>query len=79
MHIFKNGYVGGAVLIVPFARKLRKHVEYEKFLCRMLIDNDKTREFKQRTADLKDQIYAMRYNSALAERLTAAGRKKNGS
>ena len=79
MHVVKNGYVAGAVLMIPFSKKLREHVEYEKFLCRMMIDNEKTQEFKQKTAQLKDQLFALRYNSSGAERLTAAKRGKDGS
>ena len=79
MHIKKNGYVGGAVLLLPFAKKLREHVEYEKFLCRIMIDNETTQQFKKNTAELKDQLYAFRYNDPSVERLTAAGRKTNGS
>lgn len=75
MHLRKNGYVGGAVLLLSFSKKLREHVEYEKFLCRIMVDNEKTREFKKNTAQLKDQIYALRYNNPASERLTAAGRK----
>jgi hypothetical protein len=77
MHTKTNGYVSGALLAMPFAKRFRKHVEYEKFLCRMLVDNDITKEFKKSTSALKDKIYAMRYNSPIAEALTAAGRKKN--
>lgn len=29
MHVNKNGYVAGAVLMIPFAKKFREHVEYE--------------------------------------------------
>lgn len=76
MHSRKNGYVGGAVLLIPFAKKFREHVEYEKFLCRLMIDNEETQKFKENTTNLKDQIYNLRYNSPAAERLTAAGRKK---
>lgn len=78
MHISKNGYVGGAVLLLPFTRKLRAHVEYEKFLARIMVDNEQTREFKRKTEAHKDKIYKLRYNSELAERLTAAGRDKKG-
>lgn len=79
MYISKNGYVGGAVLLLPFTRKLRAHVEYEKFLARIMVDNEQTREFKRKTEAHKDKIYKLRYNSALAERLTAAGRNKKGN
>ena len=75
MHSNKNGYVAGAVLMLPFAKKLREHVEYEKFLCRIMTDNEATQQFKKNTADLKDQLYAFRYNNKATERLTAAGRE----
>ena len=77
MHVTKNGYVAGAALLVPFAKKLREHVEYEKYLCRVLIDNPITQEFKKNTEDLKDGIYSLRYNSPNSEKLTAAGRNLN--
>lgn len=79
MHLNKNGYTAGAVLMIPFVKKLRAHVEYEKFLARMMVDNEKTRQFKANTTALKDQIHALRYNNPGSEKLTAAGRKKNGS
>jgi len=74
MHINKNGYVAGAVLMIPFAKKVRDHVEYEKFLCRMLVDNEQTREFKAKTAQLSNQLFNLRYNNPGIEKLTAAGR-----
>lgn len=76
MHVKKNGYVAGAVLLLPFAKDLREHVEYEKFLCRIMVDNEKTRQFKKNTDELKDQIYAFRYNNPISERLTAAWKKQ---
>lgn len=80
MHIKKNGYVAGAVLMISFSNKLREHIEYEKFLCRIMIDNDVTKQFKENTANLKDQIYALRYNNPRSERMTAAGRStKDGN
>ena len=78
MHVVKNGYVGGAILLLPFSRKLRAHVEYEKFLARIMVDNETTREFKRKTDAHKDAIYKLRYNSDIADRLTAAGRNKKG-
>lgn len=78
MHVRKNGYVAGAVLYMSFSQKLREHVELEKFLCRIMIDNEKTREFRQNTEDLKDKIYAFRYNNPATERLTAKERNKDG-
>ena len=79
MHVTKNGYVAGAVLYLRTVRKLREHIEYEKFLARVLVDNEKTREFKRKTAAHPDQIYAFRYNNEKVENLTAAGRKKRAS
>ena len=78
MHVKKNGYVGGAVLFTQQIRKMRELVEFEKFQCRMAIDNDITREFKMKTDQLKDSIYALRYNNPITDALTAAGRK-NGN
>lgn len=77
MHIKANGYISGAVLLTPIIRQLREHIEFEKFQCRVLVDNEKTREFKLKTAAHKDQIHALRYNNENSERLTAAGRKKD--
>lgn len=79
MHVVKNGYVAGAVLLLPFSKKLREHVEYEKFLCRMLVDDETTQQFKLKTDNLKDQLFALRYNGAGAEKLTAAHRGKRGN
>jgi len=75
MHVQKNGYVAGAVLLIPFVKQLREHVEYEKFLCRTIIDNETTREFKQNTQELLDQRYALRYNNTTSDKLTVFGRK----
>jgi len=77
MHLKKNGYVAGAVLLVPFAKQLREHIEYEKFLCRTIVDNEITREFKKTTDELSDQRYALRYNNPISDKLTEFG-KKNG-
>lgn len=78
MHKNDNGFVSGAVLFIPAIKKLREHVEYEKFLARVLRDDEITREFKLKTQNLKDKIYAFRYNNEKIERLTASG-KNNGS
>ena len=79
MHVVKNGYVAGAVLMVAFSKKLREHVEYEKFLCRMLVDDEKTREFEKNTGELKNQLYALRYNNESSKKLTIKGKTKNGN
>lgn len=78
MHSNENGFVGGAVLFTPIIRKLREHVEFEKFLSRVLVDNEQTQEFKNKTENHPNRIYALRYNNEKCEKLTAAG-KKNGS
>lgn len=78
MHSNKNGYVGGAVLFERYIKQLRDHVEYEKFLCRVLRDDETTQKFKAKTEAHKNRIYAFRYNNEKANRLTAAG-KKNAS
>ena len=79
MHVVKNGYVAGAVLMIAFSKKLREHVEYEKFLCRMLVDNETTRQFEKNTSELNNQLYALRYNSESSQRLTIKGKTQNGN
>lgn len=77
MHITKNGYVQSAVLLIPFAKKLREHVEFEKFMCRIAVDNEITEEFRNNTEELKDKRYSLRYNNPTSESLTEKGKKKN--
>lgn len=77
-HVINNGYVAGAVLLLPHIRKLRETLEFEKFQCRVLVDDERTREFKRKTAEHIDSIHALRFNCVEAEKMTAAG-KKNGS
>lgn len=77
-HIKKNGYVQGAVLLLPQIRKMREIVEFEKFQCRILIDDMRTQEFKRKTQEHRDSIYALRFNNTESEAMTAAG-KKNGT
>lgn len=74
MKTIKNGYTPGALLMIPFVRKLRDHVEYEKFLCRMMIDNETTQEFKTKTENLPDALYRLRYNNKNVVTITAEGR-----
>jgi len=78
MYIKSNGYVSGALLLLPHIRKLREHVEFEKFQCRVLRDDETTRKFKTKTQQLKDRLYAFRFNNEEAEKITAAGKKSNG-
>jgi len=70
-----NGYVSGAVLFTPSIRKLREHVEFEKFLARVLKDDETTRKFKEKTEKHPNRIYAFRYNNEKSNKITAAGRK----
>jgi len=72
MHVQKNGYVAGAALLIPFARQLRDHVEYEKFLCRVLVDNEITKEFEKKTEGLPNKLFAFRYNNINSKKLTAS-------
>ena len=79
MHIKKNGYVGGAVLFLPTIRKMRAHVEFEKFLCRVIKDDERTRDMQLRTEQHPDKLYNMRYNNENSNKLTVAGKKNNGN
>jgi hypothetical protein len=77
-HVKKNGYVGGAALVYPHIRKMREMVEFQKFQCRVLVDDERTRAMKKNTEEHPDSLHAMRYNSERANSLTSEG-KKNGS
>lgn len=74
-HVKKNGYVAGAALFLPQIRKLREILEFEKFQCRILKDDERTQEFKVKTEEHKDSIYAFRYNNSETNKMTAAGKK----
>jgi len=74
-YVKNNGYVAGAALFLPQIKKMREVLEFEKFQCRVLKDDDRTKEFKIKTADHKDSIYAFRYNNSESEKMTAAGKK----
>lgn len=76
MYIKNNGYVSGALLFLPHIRKMREILEFEKFQCRILKDDEITKEFKIKTDRLKDQIYAFRYNNSEAEKMTASVKKE---
>ena len=77
-HIKQDGYNAGAMLLLPHIRKLRNIVEFQKFQCRVLVDDERTRQFKVNTEDHPDSIHAMRYNSEQANKITVEG-KKNGN
>ena len=71
----QNGYVAGALMFLPQIRQMRDMLEFEKFQCRVLVDDDRTREFKKKTEEHKNSIYALRYNSEQANKITAEGKK----
>lgn len=73
----ESTYNKGAVLYLKYILRLREHVEYEKFLARMLKDDENTREFKQNTQNHPNKLHAFRYNNEDAIRLTAES--KNGT
>ena len=77
-HIKQNGYIAGALLFLPEIRKMRETIEFQKFQCRVLIDDDRTKEFKKKTEEHKDSIHALRYNNKQSNKLTVEG-KKNGN
>lgn len=81
MHVKNNGYISGTYLFLPAIRKMREHLELEKFICRVLKDDERTRQFKVKTETHKDPIHALRYASPAANDMTAENRKKvvNGS
>ncbi len=69
-----NGYTSAALLMNETIKEMRKHVEYEKFLCRMLIDNDDTREMKQNTEELNDGVHRFIYNNDRVDEHTMRGK-----
>jgi len=79
MRTNKHGYVPAALLLNKQINELREHVEYEKFLCRVLADNDVTQEFKANTEIHQNRLYKIRFNNEKTENLTLAGKKKNGT
>jgi len=58
-----NGYVSTAILSNNMIKEMRKHVEYEKFIARMLVDNDTTRQFKVATEEHPNSIHRFLYNN----------------
>jgi len=70
----QNGYVPGAIIMDQTIMQMRAHVEYEKFLCRMLIDNDDTREMKKNTEEHQDSIHRFLYNNPEVDKFTMRGK-----
>ena len=73
-NINDNGYESGAMLMNNTIREMRKHVEFEKFVCRMLIDNDDTREMKINTDNHPDSVHKFLYNNDRIEQHTMRGK-----
>jgi len=69
-----SNYVPEAIFFNRTIRDMRKHVEYEKFLCRMMVDNDDTRKFKENTDNHPDSIHKFIYNNELVEAHTMRGK-----
>ena len=72
--IKNNGYVSAAILMNNTIREMRRHVEFEKFLCRMLVDNDDTRQMKQNTEEHPDSIHRFIYNNDRIDEHTMRGK-----
>ncbi len=70
-----HGYVPAALMFNRSIREMRDHVEFEKFLCRTIKDDDTTREFKQNTEEHKESKYRYMYNRKAANLKTVAGKK----
>jgi hypothetical protein len=72
----KHGYVPAALMMNNLIRDMRSHVEFEKFLCRTIKDNETTREFRKNTENHKNSLYRFWYNSTAVEEHTIAGKAK---
>lgn len=70
-----KNYSAGAILFLKQIKEMRDHIEYEKFLCRTLIDDERTREMEIKTAAHPNKLYNLRYNSEKAKKITVAGKK----
>ena len=69
-----NGYVTGALLMHKTIKEMRDHVEFEKFLCRMLVDNDDTRAMKENTDMHPDKVHKFIYNNDRIDEHTMRGK-----
>jgi hypothetical protein len=70
----KHGYVPAAILLNTMINEMREHVEFEKFLCRMIKDDETTQEFKKNTDVHKNSLYRFRYNSESVDAHTSFGK-----
>ena len=69
-----NGYVSGALLMSKKINEMREYVEYEKFLARMLVDNDDTREMKENTDIHRNSLHKFIYNNPEIDKFTMRGK-----
>lgn len=76
MQTNSHGYVSAALYLNRFINELRDHVEFEKFLARIAIDNEITQDFKKKTQEHTNSKYRFLYNNPDVEMYTAAKRKK---
>jgi len=72
-----ENYTPAAILFNKTIRDMRNHVEYEKFLCRLLMDNDDTRQMKRNTDEHQDSVHRFIYNNPEMENLTEYGKYHN--
>jgi len=76
----KHGYVPGALFLNRTIREMRDYVEFQKFLCRTIKDDDVTKQFKVNTEQHPESKYRFLYNTKAVDSHTAAGKKsKNGN
>lgn len=69
-----NGYEPGALLMNKTINEMREYVEFQKFMARMLIDNDDTRQFKEDTKQHKNKLYNFIYNNPEIDKFTMRGK-----
>ena len=69
-----HGYVPAALMFNKVINELRDHVEYEKFLCRTIVDNDTTKQFKKNTDAHVNSTYRFLYNNPDVVKHTVEGR-----
>ncbi len=72
--IGEHKYVPSALLMSKTINEMRDYVEFQKFLARMLIDNDDTRQFKQNTQEHKNSLYRFIYNNPEIDKFTMRGK-----
>ena len=71
----KHGFVPAAIYLNKTINEMRKHVEYEKFVCRTIVDNETTQQFKVNTEVHRNSQHRFIYNNEHVDKLTKSGRK----